>query len=225
MRWQLALIIVGSVIASQTEAQDLSNTEIARLEFAGHYREPAKTSFPANAQELNFPSLDALIHYLNANAPDAIMRNKYPGIENKVSPSHPDRVAEEMFKVTVPAYIHAVSLEDDPATGDHDFHIMLGTSPTFKQGTFFTAEASGLPRDHKDEQEFITVRQKLLSLIPAGTDFHHHFAPFNQPAKVCVTGYLYFDADHSPHEVGPNYAKPSSVWEIHPIRALAAGDC
>src|SRR5215475_14681072 len=34
-------------------------------------------------------------------------------------------------------------------------------------------------------KEFITVRQKLLSLIPAGTDFHHHFAPFNQPAKVC----------------------------------------
>jgi hypothetical protein len=51
---------------------------------------------------------------------------------------------------------------------------------------------------------------------PSGSFVHITPAPIH----VSIVGSLYFDGDHSAggkSDPGPAWAKPQSVWEIHPI--------
>lgn len=190
--------------------------------YEGQYRAAAKTSFAmldgALAPIEPFADLEALRAYLRPQI-DPLMRHRYPHL-SQAEPAAGHRVSEERHNVSVVAYIHAVKHEAG-AKGDRDFHVMLGSSATVGSGIFMTAEASALPADGSERSRLMDVRQQLLSIL--GTcRCEGRFMAVSPPIRVQVTGSLFFDGAHGIGSVGPAYAKPFSVWEIHPILSIEA---
>jgi hypothetical protein len=196
-----------------------ANPEVEE-EFQGQYRAAAKTEYvmltgrmaPTEA----FPDLDALKAFLRPQI-DPLMRHRYPHLSDAdANAGH--RVPEERHNVSVVAYIHAVKHETGPR-GDRDFHVMLGSSPTIGSGIFLTAEASGLRAHGVHRQQLESARAELLSIVGI-CRCDGHFMQVSPPIPVRVTGSLFFDGAHGIGSVGPAYAKPFSVWELHPIMSI-----
>jgi hypothetical protein len=189
----------------------------ANERYEGQYRSAAKTSYAmldgVLAPVEEFPDLEALRAYLRPQI-DPLMRHRYPHLSEAASAAG-HRVAEERHNVSVIAYIHAVKHEAG-AHGDRDFHVMLGSSATTGSGIFMTAEASALPPEGDQRQRLAAVRNQLLAIL--GTcRCEGRFMQVSPPIQVQVTGSLFFDGAHGIGSVGPAYAKPFTVWEIHPI--------
>jgi hypothetical protein len=163
-----------------------------------------------------FDNLEALKAFLRPQI-DQIMRYHHPHL-SEADDDATQRVAEERHNVSVVAYIHAVKHESGPG-GDNDFHVMLGSSATPGTGLFLTAEASGLPPDGPHRTLLENARQELLSVV-GPCSCNNRFMRISPPLRVRVTGSLFFDGDHSIGAVGPAYAKPFTVWEIHPILSI-----
>ena len=189
-------------------------------EFRGHHRGRAKTRYAVVGGTLapleEFDGLEALLAFLRPQI-DPIMRYRYPHI-SEADTDLTQRVAEERHNVSVAAYIHAVKHESGPG-GDNDFHVMLGSSSTPGAGIFLTAEASALPSDGPDRGLLANARQELLSIV-GSCRCNEHFRQVSPPIHVRVSGSLFFDGVHATGSVGPKYAKPSTVWEIHPILSI-----
>lgn len=219
--------------------------DYANMTFQGVYRSDPKTHFAksSNGARVATEAFNDLTSLKATLMPDKTMWAKYPKI------AHPNdfanaRVAEELRNVSVIAYIHAVALENGIAERgtqsaetmawgipdgymhrDLDFHVMLGTSPRHGEGTFLAAEVSGLPRDGIDMDDFKRARQQIVDILlnvakKPESSFHAKFAAINPPIKVKVTGSLLFDGDHAAGQFEPNYAKPSTAWEIHPVMSI-----
>lgn len=168
-----------------------------------------------------FDDLDALKEFLRPQI-DQIMRYHHPHLsEADTDASH--RLAEERHNVSVVAYIHAIKHESGSG-GDNDFHVMLGSSSTPNAGIFLTAEASGLPPDGPHRSLLANARQELLSIV-GSCPCNGRFMQVSPPIRVRVTGSLFFDGAHAIGAVGPAYAKPFTVWEIHPILSIERVDC
>lgn len=164
----------------------------------------------------HFDDLEAFKAFLSPQT-DQIMRIRYPHL-SKANTDATQRVAEERHNVAVIAYIHAVKHESG-ADGDNDYHVILGSSPTPDAGLFLTAEASGLPPDGPHRTLFAHARQELLSIV-GPCHCNGHFRRVLPPVRVRVTGSLFFDSIQSVGAVGPKYAEPFTVWEIHPILSI-----
>lgn len=189
-------------------------------EFRGRYRARAKTEYAMTDGQLapveQFDDLEALKAFLRPQI-DQIMHYHYQHL-SEADTDATQRVAEERHNVSVVAYIHAVKHESGSG-GDNDFHVMLGSSPTPDTGLFLTAEASGLPPDGPHRVLLAIARQELLSIV--GPCYcGSRFMRVSPPLRVRVTGSLFFDGAHSIGAVGPQYAKPFTVWEIHPILSI-----
>jgi hypothetical protein len=189
-------------------------------EFLGHYRASAKTEYAmlngTLAPPEEFADLEALKEFLQPQI-DPLMRHRYPHLSNAGTDSG-HRVPEERHNVTVIGYIHAVKHEAGKG-GDRDFHVMLGSSSLPGAGIFMTAEASALPASGPHRSLFAEARRELLAII--GTcRCEGRFMQVSPPIGVRVTGSLFFDGAHGIGSVGPAYAKPFTVWEIHPILSI-----
>lgn len=192
-------------------ARSIHKVPIAELEFNGHYRAAAKTSYVPGPTEQCL-SLSEVMDTLLA---DERMREKYPELSNKKT-ALTTRVDQEQRNVCVHGYLYAVKLERH-RHGDNDIHIILGSHISGK-ARFLTAEVSGVPRTG-DKTPFIKVRQQLLKIL-GRHKLHSGYTRIKKPIKIRVTGSLFFDADHVAGQVGPKYAKPRTVWEIHPVKTI-----
>jgi len=196
-----------------------ANPEVEE-EFQGQYRAAAKTEYVMLNGKLapteSFPDLEALKAFLRPQI-DPLMRHRHPHLSDAdADASH--RVPEERHNVSVVAYLHAVKHETGPR-GDRDFHVMLGSSPTIGSGIFLTAEASALPSGGVHRQQLEAARAELLSLV-GSCRCDGRFMQVSPPIPVRITGSLFFDGAHGIGSVGPAYAKPFTVWEIHPILTI-----
>ena len=100
---------------------------------------------------------------------------------------------------------------------------MLGSSATPGDGIFMTAEASGLPPGGAQRATFAAVRRQLLAIV--GTcRCDGRFMAVTPPIHVRVSGSLFFDGAHGIGSVGPAYAKPFTVWELHPLLSIVQLD-
>ena len=193
-------------------------------EFRGHHRARAKTGYAMVGDTLapfeKFDDLEALRAFLRPQI-DQIMRNRYPYL-SKADTDASKRVAEERHNVSVVAYIHAVKHETGTG-GDNDFHVILGSSPMPNEGMFLTAEASALPHDGPHRNLLANARQELLSIV-GHCHCNGRFKRMSPPIRVQVSGSLFFDGVHATGAEGPKYAKPFTVWEIHPILSIARVD-
>lgn len=191
------------------------NKQIGPEDFCGSYRASPKTSYVtaddgAFAQPIKVDSVSALLQRLPS---DADMRSKYEwGLHN--APGH--RVTEELYNVELTGYIVAVK----PCESDRDYHVILKDNGARK---FMNVEVSGLPTDGKDKAIFQRARSEIESVLSAANapDTCGKYDRLPQPAHVKVTGSAFFDGDHRAGCrsgcPGPSYAKPSTVWEIHPV--------
>lgn len=211
-------LIVAAVFAN-CSAKDLSD-----LNFKGRYRAGPKTSIVRQGE--NGPILDPEKSYsdlgmlLDGLVPDSVMLEKYPDLASKWRYPN-EREPEERKNVAVTGWVYAIKFEGGKK-GDNDFHVILGSSAERRTARYMTVEVSGLPSAGQDRPVLREVRQKLLELFPkefvAG-----RFLRTEPPRKVAVKGSLFYDGEHDyGTRPGPSYAKPQTLWEIHPVYSLEA---
>jgi hypothetical protein len=194
--------------------------------FAGDYRAIPKTSIARNGTKIASVKEYKDLHSLLITLPqDATIRSKYPGLRKGVKkPNWPaQREPEEIRNVRIKScWIVSAKHEGGP-DGDHDFHVVVSNSPT-NFSEVMNAEVSALPKTHT--ADFDTLRDVralflTLSTNPPSSSFTH----LKPPKHVILEGSLYFDGFHGAgkkNDPGPAWAKPQSVWEIHPIYKLTS---
>jgi hypothetical protein len=217
----------GSLLARTSKTKRATapqpSASLATERFAGTYRATPKTSLAHNGANVASVKQYNDLHSLLATLPtDAAMRAKYPGLKKGLHKGWPDqREPEEIRNVRVKSCWIVSAKHEGGASGDRDFHVILSQSPTdFHE--VMNAEVSALPKTpNADSGKLTDLRAVFLKLAtnPPGGSFTHL-----TPAKhVAIEGSLYFDGDHGAggkSDPGPGWAKPQSVWEIHPIYKL-----
>lgn len=191
--------------------------------FQGSYREKPKTSIVRSKTTNNISRVrkyDDLGELLIFLPKDLEMRKKYPDL--KINGGDPEkRKTEELFNVEVECWVIAVKYEG--GEGDRDFHVIVGDDPDTALATYLNVEVSGLPQSNsKNYQPLREARKQFLELF-SDYNFTNRFKYINPPRKVKIKGSLLFDGQHN-HSCGscpgPSYAKPGTVWEIHPIYSI-----
>lgn len=183
-----------------------------------------KTSIAKSPAPLKeYPDLSTLLQSLPK---DSAMRDKYSALRRKAKKRPKQREPEEMVNVKIDTcWICAVSYEHG-VDGDNDFHVILSNSPRRPFTKVMNAEVAGLPKNGPDVSRLKTVRRRFLSFFqitppPGG------FSPPSKPIRVRVEGSLFFDGHHGAggkSDPGPSWAKPKTVWEVHPIYKLTRLD-
>ena len=207
-----------------------SNGSAATEPFAGAYRAVPKTSIARNGTTLAPVTDYSDLHSLLVTLPkDAAVRSKYPGLRKGVQPGPTQREPEEIKNVRIKSCWlasakHERQLVNGVSKGDNDFHVIVTNSPTdFSE--VMNAEISGLPaKTGSDFNKLRDVRALFLSFFTS-TPSSISFARINPPKHVTLEGSLYFDGDHNAGgktDPGPAWAKPQSVWEIHPIYKITS---
>jgi hypothetical protein len=123
------------------------------------------------------------------------------------------------MNVQVPAYIVAVKPRED----DHDLHVIISDRTRGADRYFMNVEVSGLPRNHMDEPAFARVRAEIRSVVPEVDEGGSGYIRVSPAARVLIQGSLFFDGDHGAgcqSCPGPAWAKPTTVWEIHPVFSI-----
>jgi hypothetical protein len=208
----LAVATFAVLIAAPSLACDKPG--LGDEDFCGTYRSGPKTSFVknTNGQLARFETFDDIAALLDWLPTDQAMRDQnHWGLNSAPL----DRIPEERHNVRVTGFLVAVR----PGEDDRDFHVIVGSDP--ENGPFMNVEVSGLPVDHTDEAEFERARQQINALLDAlQTETKGSYLKVLTPPKVVVEGSIYFDGDHRAgcHNCpGPAFAKPTTVWEIHPV--------
>lgn len=179
--------------------------------FAGSDRKAAKISIAHGDLEV----FDDLGELLDSLAPDEDMINHDPEITRD---EHSDRVEEELRNVRVKVcWLYAASREKD-----NDFHCIIGTDPGQTPRRFMNAEVSGLPSKKssalaKIKASRASFKAIVLNHLPGfGYDF------YKPPRPISIEGSLFFDITHAHgSKPGPAKVKPESIWELHPVTAMA----
>ena len=203
----LALLLFGTSALSA----DLLNQK-----FAGKYRKTSKTSIVRNSDGTISPAFNVrtVRKLKKLLGPDDSMRVHHPELDNKQS--NDLRTPQELRNVELIAWLYDTKHQDD-----NDFHIILGSSSDTSSAVYLNSEISGLPNAPGDDKDkLLSARQQFLGIVPSG-----RFSARNgvSPIRVKVVGSVLFDGDHQPGCAtcpGPAFAKPQSVWEIHPIISI-----
>ena len=214
--WLSGILILTSTIVPQVHLDE---------SFNGHYREYSKTSIVRSVPSLHisrvrkYGTLDSLFMFLPK---DVWMRDKYPILRMGNKDGPPNRVHEELFNVEVVGWVHAAKYEGS-SDGDRDFHVILGNDSDLNVATFMNIEISGLPPENSNNYETLRNARKDFLDIFSDYNFNNTFKQVDLPRKVKIRGSIFFDGAHN-HSCekcpGPSYAKPGTVWEIHPIYSI-----
>ncbi len=214
MRHFLFTTALTALISTSASVLACSQPDLGPEVYCGTYRGGPKTSFykTPDGRLGSFFQFDNLTDLLDSLTPDEEMRQLYTW--RPAGP--PSRTAEERKNVQVPAYIVAVK----PGEDDHDLHVIVSDQPQGANRHFMNVEVSGLPRDHLHEADFQRVRAEIRAILPAVDAGSGGYIKITPPASVLIEGSLFFDGDHGAgcsSCPGPAFAKPTTVWEIHPI--------
>lgn len=207
-----AAIVAALVVSIPAIACNMQN--IGPEDFCGKYRAGPKTSFFKTDGQVapfeHYGDLKALLDTLPGDDEMFANGNWSPQRAPK------SRLDVEKHNVEVVAYIVAVK----PGEDDRDFHVIVSEDPSGRGQIFMNVEVSGLPRNHVDLADFQRARTEIRSIVPQVAGGAPRYVRVSNPPKVVIQGSLYFDGDHRAgcaHCPGPSYAKPSTVWEIHPV--------
>ncbi len=212
-------VAVGVVLSVAAPALACSSPDLGPEVYCGTYRGGPKTSFykTDNGRLGTFFHFDNLVDLLDTLPLDNEMRQLPDAWRPDGSPS---RIAEERQNVQLVAYIVAVSPRED----DHDLHVIISNRPRGANRRFMNVEVSGLPRDRVNEVDFVRVRSEIRAILPEIDNSRSRgYLSIDPPARVLIRGSLFFDGDHGygcAKCPGPGWAKPMTVWEIHPVYSI-----
>src|SRR5438094_3771967 len=121
--------------------------------FAGTARKAAKISIPQGPIENE--DLATLIAWCQSH--DAEMRQHQPATSKAASSV---RIPEEERNVSLEGWIHFAKEESD-----HDYHLIIGTSPNLANASLMNAEISGLPpRSSHSHDDLKNARESFESI-------------------------------------------------------------
>jgi hypothetical protein len=128
-----------------------------------------------------------------------------------------DRVKQEQFNVTVPAFIYAFRKEDD-----NDYHVIIGDAPGTPNPRYMNSEVSGIPVEgtEANRAKLWDVRKAFKGAFQLGDEGPKTYFRPQPPVPVRITGSIFWDVDHEKQVVGPSDFKPKDAWEVHPISAI-----
>lgn len=184
----------------------LTNEECDSEFYDGEARDSAKISI-AKAKYVKYASFDSFIQSLTDGA------TMYKLAVNE------SRCKEENRNVEITGWIYTYVRE-----GDEDYHLILGSTSDPSTAEYFNIEVSGLPKNTKSKtyKTLLKARnqfKKIAGITECKKNKDYKDNKFGKPVKVKVKGSLFFDRPHfkSANKPGPAWAKPKTVWEIHPV--------
>ena len=172
--------------------------------YSGSARATAKTSF-ATVATTTYSSFSAV----RSSVPsDTYMRGLALGNGSA-------RTTQENKNINLTsAYLYAISRESD-----EDLHMIIGDASA---GTLTNCESSGYPS--RSSSAYVSIKSVRDSITKRfGTDFcgTSGYTTFSPPVHLTgFQGSLFYDIDHAPGTVGPSAYRPSSSWEVHPLKFL-----
>jgi hypothetical protein len=188
-------------VTFQKEASD-----VYLVEFTGTARAAAKTSMATRKTEM-FESVGDVLKSLPT---DSYMRTI--GVNDKSA-----RTIDENRNVLIKkACVFHISKESD-----EDFHIIIGDlNEQGEKINILNIEIAGLPKDKTSKDYFFLerTRRQFYEHYPEFFTGHKKtFAPISKFPEITVRGSLFFDTHHTAGQIGSGSAKPTTVWEIHPV--------
>lgn len=216
--YPLRYVVVGLLLGFSNVAIACDMPDIGPETFCGKYRAGPKTSFyKIQGQLATFEKFEDVKELIQTLPKDEAMRDKYNW---RTTPPPVIRVVEERLNVEVAtAYVVAIKAHED----DRDYHVIISDQPTSAGASFMNVEVSGLPRNGVDNDDFVRARDEIQSVLPSGSNGGSSYIPVDPPVKVTVKGSVFFDSDHDAgcgNCPGPSFAKPRTVWEIHPVFSI-----
>ena len=165
----------------------------------------------SNNKLLEFKKYSNLKDFIKTLPSDAQFIEMHPEVTNKrYYPKK--RYEEEMQNVEISeCWIYFTKIEDD-----NDFHIIIGSTQNSSTAKFFNIEVSGLPTKGSDIEQIRETRDYFISNFPVLESYNKK--PLMK--KVKIKGSIMFDGDHTAGQIGTQYAKPKTVWEIHPVYSI-----
>lgn len=215
--WIFAILVLANSSSSVGATQ--CTKDIGPDDFCGSYRADPKTTYlkASDGTMVPFEHVGGVSDLLGRLLPsDDAMREKY---DWGISSAPGDRVPEELRNVQLDAYIVAVK----PCEDDRDYHVIIKDE---NADEYMNVEVSGLPTNGVGLADFKRARGEIESVLTdanSSSTCGRYNKP-DQPIHVRIEGSVYFDGDHragcQSGCPGPSYAKPSTVWEIHPVYSV-----
>jgi hypothetical protein len=220
----LVVVITAAVCLHSIPAEAKPKTieQLTAENFAGKYRKGPKTSIARKGVKIVWIKQYKDLHSLLITLPkDDAFRTQYPALRKGVKKWPPTREPEETRNVRIKSCWIVSAKHEGAQGGDRDFHVMISQSPTSFHEVM-NVEVSALPKPaNADSAKLRELRALFLALAdkppPGG------FAKMKPPKHVVLEGSLYFDGDHGAggkKDPGPAWAKPKTVWEIHPVTKI-----
>lgn len=214
MRFSIGAAL-GALSFAATPALACNIPNIGDEVFCGHYRAGPKTTFykAADGTIAPFEQYDGLPALLSSLPSDDDMRN---AADWGLAHAPNSRIEAERHNVEIPVYIVAIK----PGEDDRDLHVIVSDQPSGPDRVFMNVEVSGLPRNGVDQIDFGRVRREIREVVPQVDGHAGNYIRVQRPPSVVIQGSLFFDGDHRAgcgNCPGPSYAKPTTVWEIHPV--------
>jgi hypothetical protein len=163
-------------------------------------------------------SLSALMETLPEDAEFGARNGIFPG-SKAYDPN--TRVKGEQRNVRVPCWIHAVRLDSVSDPTERDIQILIGSSSDLSRSRLMLIEIPRARANGPDDPRFERARIEIARLVSAPaafTGFHKTGA-----RAAVIEGSLFFDGMHvagTAGAPGPEWAKPATVWEIHPVTSI-----
>ena len=94
-----------------------------------------------------------------------------------------------------------------------------GDGPDAENPVYLNVEVSGIPvgGTNANRKQLIAVRDQFKAAFDLGRTGPNSYQRPDEPIPIRITGSLFWDIDHRPGAVGPDYLKPMTSWEIDPV--------
>jgi hypothetical protein len=164
-------------------------------------------------------SLSSLMETLPDDAEYGARNGIFPG-NGAYDPN--TRLKGEQRNVRVNCWIHAIRYDSVSDPTERDIQILIGSSSDLSRSRLMIIEIPRARANGPDDPRFERARAEVARLIPAPAAFTGYHKTVARAAVV--EGSLFFDGIHtpgSPSAPGPEWAKPATVWEIHPVTSIS----
>lgn len=183
-------------------------------------RSVAESSPGVPARPEVFTTLGGLMRTLPEDGEIRVRNGIYSGPD---AIAHEERLEEERRNVRVTCWLYAIRHDTTDIKREGDIQLVLGSTNDATTAAFLIAEIPAAdPNLTTGADPFENTRRSLGILLPTYT-ITSEFRPM-LPMSVTVEGSLFFDGQRSTEssgDTGPGWAKLTTVWEIHPLTAIA----
>ncbi len=215
MKYLLPLTALAFVLLSgaQVVEDEKDNKRCDSQKFDGEKRKKAKTSIGSGKVEGPY-EFDAFVTFINALPQEVEMEDKTGKYKlNQTS----KRCKPEQRNVKVICWMYTYARESD-----EDFHVIFGGDPATDDGTYLSAEISGLPGSAATSYKKLKKARADFLTIIGKDDWCQGYSKelYDAPIKVEIVGSLFFETEHGCNSSGPADYKASSCWEVHPISSI-----